>query len=718
MKKNQLIVKKNIDLTKNNGKIALEPNFFETENQYKMYMNFANNYIPESDEYIFNLGYNVENIPGLKKTYYKGCLYLGYDINPYYMLYDIEDDNMNVLEFHQDTVLVNEQIQYKEHIYEFEKIIINEIFSGHLYWNNKIRVETVVIKSKNNIFKGNSLFGFRAVKYICAPYFKLSDFYESKLKPYLVAGYLKMIDEGSDLSDEIKESYQKYIFKYSSKLYNHSFDVPLMLDYLIDERLIKKEHLYELVKRSNELNSKEVLFKLESYANKYFGISLENIQKTETNFIEIEQEIFDKNTNTTTIVAIEPSQISAVVKPFRIFKGKNANYIYDNGDEFDMPAPLRRKYETYLRGMINKGDLYVARYKNEVLVIKVIEKGNKMFPRFKFEVVDYYEITDHTDLLTMYNEQTNQLEEVNRLVKDGCGFVIFNSFLNNNRITADGLELYPEYGLFKYNYYNGQLYAINNLINNNDIIIDRLAISFFENYFLLPVPDELIDESFNPYNDDLNYVVFRKVYDPNKIQEQVVNLNCDLLVDAIDLKCAIQSPYTIVDDIDGEVVNCNGNKYLVKDVFKYISTFLTLGNRNATSTQIISIFSDFYQRKNEIKYEGFTSEDIMNFTNKYFMLDVVDGTYLAHDVIIEKDNKCICYDRNWFNIFYDSVKKSKTVIRKCSDILIPYNKKRFFRKFTLNEEEILFYTECVKKTVSFEQFCDLLEDYYSFKYKY
>jgi len=377
-----------------------------------------------------------------------------------------------------------------------------------------------------------------------------------------------------------------------------------------------------------------------------------------------------------------------------------------------MPVPELLKYETFIRNKINVGDLYLAKYQDEVLLLKVKKKGDQLDPYFHLSYVNMSkylnQFLENKSQLTILDEDiTKEIQNYKYTKKQEN--IIFELLFRNGFYVNNEIRLYPEYGLFKQNIFNGKIVNIPDIINTHDYIIGREEISFFETYFKCVIHEE---GSLELSNEEEKVIYFRKIEDNISSIFQTLALNNKLLVDASDLNCGILFPYRFLDNLDYMYTSEGGYSYNFKDIFKFISKKLNVGKRNTNANIVIHEFSEFYQRGHNIVFKGFSSSEIINILDTYFALDVVQGYYYSHDTIIETPNKIIMYDREWLEVFYNTIKnynKKKMSIYKMSDI-VPYKRLiAFFKIYTFNRDDFPHYFNMAHQSETFEEFIERVE---------
>lgn len=402
--------------------------------------------------------------------------------------------------------------------------------------------------------------------------------------------------------------------------------------------------------------------------------------------------------------------------------------------------PKRRKYNTYLRNMINVGDYYFARFERELMIVKVIKKGDQYHPNFTFQIIGLEEFLktfvqkeinyNEMPLLGFVNKESklekryqkyklmlNKKYEVMNMFDDPS--VILSSLIKSDlNIDKNKIELYPEFGLFKYSIYKDKLLTIPGIINSRDALIGKQEISLFENYFYIKTDMVNFHKEYphlNEYNH--KHILFRKINNPHKLIDEIKVLDNQLLVDAIDLKCALAEPYKLYRDSNRVIVNSKGNEYKFIDLFKFISPVLTCADRTTSKATIISLFSDYCQNGSLIKFKGFTSKEIIAFVEENFVFDVSRGYYYSHDSHFEVDGDIIAYDKKWFEILYQYIKKNpKKNIHKCSDIIPNKRLEEFFNFYLIEQNDLMEIVCIVKESGSFVEFLERIEIYLIKKY--
>ena len=653
-------------------------------------------------------GMGPEDFSNCNRTYYQGSLYVSNDNNPYKILYQANlGDYVEEFHPHPNTVAISDfAFKYiddfeNERVTQIGRFWLNRSFSGYLGFLGYVKIKDLFLEGQCKIFLQSDLDRcvlsdtYKTVDSICALNYKLSDFRNREIKPYLILGYIVMNDAGIKLDQDIIDSYERYIGKNVSLLLPLAKKEYRLMQYLCDNKLITADDVC-LIKDDDIFNgkSREVL---RYYIDKYDLLSK---QKKQNELNLPEEEEIKVEEDKSLMVATKVDFRNGINRRFNAEPNdENRSYAPDYYEHVDLSIPDRRKYLTYLREGINKGDYYYAHYKGEGILLKVYDSGDQYYPYVTFEVVDIATIMPHKD---------NQLITISDLkaitLMDGDNSIISKSLLAREYIDPNGrIRLYPEKGLFKQIVYDGKKVNIPGIVNSRDIIIEKQSISFFENYFVCPAFG--CESQREP-----EYVVFRRLMDVNNVK--LLNLiSNDLLVDAVDLKCAYLMPFAIDKTKDYRYKNSAGNEYNYYDILRFVSDTICKSDRAFAKRTIISSFSSYYQKENAVQFAGFSSKEIEAILDKHLVRNVVSGYYYFYDTLISDKGALLMYDKEWFRIFYDAVHKAKGNIKKCSDLKVAVKDKKVFNIYAIMPENMSYFVSMAKQCVNIDYFYESIEKF-------
>ena len=396
----------------------------------------------------------------------------------------------------------------------------------------------------------------------------------------------------------------------------------------------------------------------------------------------------------------------------------------DDLNEHKKAFPKQAKYETFIRDKINVGDLFLTKYKDECLLLRVKKKGHRYDPYFFLKIEDLGKyarelmkgnLVPNSSLVGGISALAN-LEK-----KDIKTSGIFKALQKRGYVEGDEIRLYPQYGLFKQVMYKEKIINIPNIYNTNECIIGRKEISLFEPFF--QCHDLGVNNSKAIVKIGEGMIYFRKVDDDALSILNAIKMNNILITHALDLKCAFLPPYRTIDNLDFIYTNEGGYSYNFKDFFIYLSKRLVVADRTMNARIIITELSKFYQRNENNKFEGFSSNEIRRILDDYFVLDVTQGYYYSHDTIIDKGDHFILYDKKWLEILYNYVKKNrKKSIDSMKDIVPIKRLQDFFKLYTFSKDDFPHYLNMIHQSQSFDDFLKIveqtLEHQYNLKKKY
>ena len=185
----------------------------------------------------------------------------------------------------------------------------------------------------------------------------------------------------------------------------------------------------------------------------------------------------------------------------------------------------------------------------------------------------------------------------------------------------------------------------------------------------------------------------------------------DLLVDAVDLKCAYLMPFAIDATWDYIYKNAAGNEYDYYEILRFISDMVCKSDRAFSKRTIISSFGKYYQKDNAKRFEGFSSKEVEAILDKHLIRNVINGYYYFYDTLVSYNNALLMYDKEWFRIFYDGVHKTKGNIKKCSDLKVAIKDKKVFSIYAIMPENMNYFVSMARQCVNVEYFYENIEKY-------
>lgn len=100
------------------------------------------------------------------------------------------------------------------------------------------------------------------------------------------------------------------------------------------------------------------------------------------------------------------------------------------------------------------------------------------------------------------------------------------------------------------------------------------------------------------------------------------------------------------DNVNSEYINSSNIKENLRDILKYMSSFLAATDRTINLRLMLNHFCEFYQQIRPKKYLGFNKKEIQKLLDKYFFFDFAEGFYQGWDSYLDVKDDIVFYDKN------------------------------------------------------------------------
>lgn len=637
-----------------------------------------------------------------KMSVYRGCQYLGYRDNPYFVLVSAIPDQNNDVFLHPDTCgLCNTSFysekpyyiqfhdkSYPVHSLTLNRLVVNEKMNSYFCGFIDVKCNFCEVYTDSKFLLQNRMdLWAKNAKRIYAPKYKITEFKGNEIKPNLVAGFLSKYEECVDISDEVKNSYVKFISSRYKELCLHITEYPEILDYLIDNKILKDEDYARLNEATQgDLNLSN---KIKEYYNDITAV--ETINACPDWRMLLREDFRAEEGIDFSARVIPPDNWKGETLKRHYFLDKLAPedlYYYDTDmkrDLPDCPISIRNKMLTFISKFLNVGDIFVGRYKNETIRIELCSKSSRYDCRANFKICEISKKETDSDCSSIGNVPAivdNKLE----VAGNNQSLILKSIYLQNRMYSDCRIALYPHLGLFKNVRYGDKPTEVQVFLNSNDFILDKKLLELFEPYFYLPVPNEISDSA------EQEYIFFRKDIDEtSKVEEKdYYKILCrtldDLIVDIYNYRCAAQKPFQVIENIDKEkYVTAEGKEFDLKELILLVNSIIVVKNRDVNELMVLTYIRQ-YKNHNGADYSILSSCDIHYLLDTYFHINLYGGFYVGYDsYFTDKSNLCF-FEGKWLKCLYSILRKYKDKqFAKCSELLpfIPKTEQKYFSLFTI-----------------------------------
>ncbi|MCH3909510.1 MAG: hypothetical protein LKE31_03945 [Bacilli bacterium] len=418
----------------------------------------------------------------------------------------------------------------------------------------------------------------------------------------------------------------------------------------------------------------------------------------------------------------------------------------------NIKIPHLEKKGTYVKDMMDIGDLFYARLGKEIFVFQVIRKYyfgitiEEVDPESLKNAVTIYHEKQYKDVKEIYKaikywyskesiivpkldaKRTDECSMFPVLVRNSLPAVrtetslatIDEKAVTEIRHGISGLDADYEgiehkidygYGLFEDGFYEGKHYRITKtIINEPGVMFDSFAASIFEPYFRVKLeksffPDTAAFIARSPHlllgKEEALY--FRRINDLPNFFDQVYCLDNAFIMDSRDLKAASAYPYSFTPDIYRPYINDGGYECCYRDLIEFLYRKLHYGFR--TVRCLYNEMSSYYQRSDLFYHPGYSRAEMERICKKEFVYLLTNSAYGGFDSRYEVDDGYLFISKTFFELFYQAVGKTKGDITKLSDLRFTNQRYfAFFHLFYLPPEGVSYLADLARKRHSFGAF--------------
>lgn len=625
-------------------------------------------------------GFDYNSHPELTYSEFMNSTYYGNEDNKYLVLVKARTNEEGEVIIHPDTVCISwdafdEYSPLNNKI--IKKLIIKNDVDCRLEFL-KFRVKHLEIQTVSKQFNYSRISYLKDCEYFYFPYLTPYDIKDFNVRYIMAKSYIKSIDRYY-LN---RKSYEKFIKAESYNLLIHKdlYDETI-LTYVLENNYLSQSDIKNLLIKCTNQN---VIDKIKKYAetnnfdivDNFSNYALKSLKDMKNNITE------NNNSNARGLVNYS-----------------NNNTLRKSSN--NLSIPLRHKYETYINKFYKEGDIFAAKYNDEVLLIQVMDK-KQLHECDRDKSYCFFKILTTEDLKNLNIPLSLSLKS------DSTSLVIFENvkslldIINYKKYLYDGfLKLKPEFGIFKDTYNFNKFIEIPYVVNYQEIMINDKYTDLFEPYFLVYDRDKLGNEVGEP-------IMFRRIPDLSKLAECINFYKNELLLNILDIKCSYMKPYNIFRNVNKIKVNKNKNEYSLHILLEDLNKKLTVTDRTSTINLIKLEMCHYKQESisnNELKFLPKEWEEILD---NYFPKDITTGCYLGWDTHYMNDNDLYMFDEKWFKLLFKAIKKDKIKrLESLDEIKLRGIEGRIFGLFNLSKKELDYFINLINSTDSVEEFLSI-----------
>lgn len=377
----------------------------------------------------------------------------------------------------------------------------------------------------------------------------------------------------------------------------------------------------------------------------------------------------------------------------------------------------------------DEGKVYVTNYKGKLFFAKLIKIKGTVYQTgtFKFltgsEITPYEEtrkLEDGTMLPALSKQEIatldcpeaidlwNHLDWKTYVWDDSGNFIVDLS---------QPFELKFVKGIFRTGCYQGKKYSLTEFTNTRDTYIDRNVVRLFEEYPYSGWLDWDLKEnhSISPRKP---FILFREVDRVADFSQESLSID-NLLANLYEIRSYMAKPYAFKPHFcEGKYTNRGGIEYDKIDIFNFIFDRLTrYYDGIASRTSIFQIFNSYYQEYDDsFFHQGFSQEELLDFMEEYFNYSVIEDKYFIWDTKEEINDGIFFFDRKFFQLFYQAVKRNRFApIHSLEGLEIKGRKggtESYFQRYGLDPKEISMLNEKARKASSEQDFIHTVYSHY------